>query len=77
VALGARKRPHQRQWWKIYWKRDLGVGELRVQERVLFPQAPKWSPLHGRSLPALRFTTRKSQDQDRQAQKDRDQGHSH
>jgi len=77
VALGARKRPYQRQWWKIYWKRDLGVGELRVQERVLFPQAPKWSPLHGRSLPALRFTTQKSQEQDRQAQKDRDQGHSH
>ena len=51
-------KPH---WWSIRWKKDLIVGELRVQQRLLFPNAPKWSPVHGLSLPALRFTTQKSQ----------------
>jgi hypothetical protein len=36
------------------------IGELRIQDRVLFRNAPKWNPLHGLTLPALRFTLEKS-----------------
>jgi hypothetical protein len=77
LALGAQKQPYRPKWWEITWKRDLVVGELRVQQRRLFPNAPKWSPLHGRSLPALRFTTRKSTWQRPAPERDRDQGHAH
>ena len=49
------------RWWKIHWKRSLGPVELRLQQRFLAPKAPRWSPLHQRSLPAFRLTARKSE----------------
>lgn len=48
------------RWWTIRWKRDLVLGELRVQQKFLFPKAPKWSPVHGLSLPAFHFSAKKS-----------------
>lgn len=50
---------HQK-WGFIKWKLDLHLagfklGEFRVQDRRLFPHAPRWNPLHKASLPALRF----------------------
>jgi hypothetical protein len=44
----------------MVWKKSLVLGELRVQERILFPKAPRWSPLHGLSLPAIRYTFQRS-----------------
>lgn len=55
-----KSKPFQRTWGRIHWKRDLVFGELRVQDRTLFPNAPKWSPVHGLSIKSLRLTTQKS-----------------
>jgi conjugative relaxase-like TrwC/TraI family protein len=59
LGLGAPK-SYVPRWWSIRWKKDLLIGELRIQDRVLFRNAPKWNPLHGLTLPALRFTLEKS-----------------
>ncbi len=59
LGLGASP-PFVPRWWSIRWKKDLLIGELRLQDRILFRQAPKWSPLHGLTFPALRFTFEKS-----------------
>jgi conjugative relaxase-like TrwC/TraI family protein len=50
----------QMKWGKIIWKQNLLIGEFRVQEKRLFPNAPQWSPLHKLELPHLRFTTKHS-----------------
>jgi len=59
LALGP-ARPFIPRWWTIAWKKSLVLGELRVQKRILFRKAPRWSPLHGLSLPALRYSFRRS-----------------
>jgi hypothetical protein len=56
IAIGNRSR----RWDKILWRRNLILGELRLQQRLLFPRAPDWSPVHGLKLPALRFVPKKS-----------------
>jgi len=58
IVFGQKFKP---KWWSIKWKRDLIVGELRVQQRILFPHAPQWSPLHKLSFPAFHFSPRRSQ----------------
>ncbi|MCP5525099.1 MAG: relaxase domain-containing protein [Verrucomicrobiales bacterium] len=60
IQFGRHRRAHRPKWWQIYWKKPVAVGELRVQQRFLFPHAPKWSPLYGLSAPALRVTTKRS-----------------
>lgn len=59
IAVGPQQEFKPR-WWTIRAKRELLLGEVRIQNRILFPNAPKWSPLHGLSLPALRVTARRS-----------------
>jgi conjugative relaxase-like TrwC/TraI family protein len=74
-VIAFRDRPQK--WGYISWKKELwtaaGEGkELRIQERRLFPKAPKWSPIHGLSLPALRVG-KKSEDYSKQMElKERD-----
>ena len=48
------------RWWSMRWKLNLPIGELRVQDRILFRNVPQWHPLYGLTAPALRFTLRKS-----------------
>lgn len=48
------------KWWGMRWKKEAVIGELRVQDRLLFPKAPKWSPFHQLSLPAMRLTPKRS-----------------
>jgi hypothetical protein len=48
------------KWGDIRWKQNLIIGELRVQQRRLFPSADRWSPLHKLALPALHFSFKKS-----------------
>ena len=56
VALG----DEPRKWDKIHWRLKLLKHlEVRVQDRRLFPSAPRWNPASKLSLPALRFTTQK------------------
>jgi hypothetical protein len=49
------------KWQKIYYAKPLpsreGFPELefRIQQRTLFPKAPRWSPVSKLTLPALRF----------------------
>ncbi len=87
LGLGAPK-PFVPRWWSIRWKKNLIIGELRIQDRVLFRKAPKWSPLHGLTLPALRFTLQKSKwtsmkappksrRPSKQEGKSKDHGHAH
>lgn len=59
LVFGPRKQ-YKPRWWSITYKRDLAVGELRMQQRMLFPNAPKWSPFHRLSDTVIRFTPRKS-----------------
>ncbi len=54
IVLG-RARDWPRRWDKILWREQYGRVEARVQRRRLFRKAPKWSPVHGWSLPALRL----------------------
>ena len=57
VVLGhARKQPPQ--WGSVLWQQSFLSFEARVQQRKLFPKAPKWSPAHNWSLPALRLVTK-------------------
>jgi conjugative relaxase-like TrwC/TraI family protein len=51
---------YQPRWWTMYWKKNLGLAELRIQERFIAPGASKWSPFFGKSFPAFRLTLRKS-----------------
>ena len=44
-----------RHWTETRWKKEWGRFELRLQERRLFPHAPRWNPLHGLQFPALRL----------------------
>ena len=44
-----------RKWGKVLWRKNLVLGELRRQRRRLFPKAPKWSPVHGWEVSALRL----------------------
>ena len=66
LALG--DKPNK--WGDIRWKKDLVIGELRIQQRRLFPRADRWSPLHKLALPALHFSLKKSKwEQRKQSQK--------
>ena len=56
IAVGDK----QPTWGKIDWKKNLPVGELRLQRKRLFTNAPKWSPFHGLEIPALRFSLKRS-----------------
>lgn len=87
VGLGVPK-PYVPRWSSIRWKKNLIIGELRIQDRVLFRKAPKWNPLHSLTLPALRFTLekskwtsmkapQKSRRPSKQEGKSKDHGHSH
>jgi len=44
-----------RKWGRVLWRKNLVLGELRRQKRRLFPKAPKWSPVHGWEVSALRL----------------------
>ena len=58
------------KWGDIRWKKNLIIGELRIQQRRLFPRADRWSPLHKMALPALHFSFKKSKwEQRKQSQK--------
>jgi conjugative relaxase-like TrwC/TraI family protein len=54
-------KPFPARWHRIRRRVNLLLGEFRTQDRVLFPKAPKWSPLHGVSFPAFRFCLGKSE----------------
>src|SRR6185437_4480685 len=49
------------KWQKIYYAKPLPSREgfpaleFRIQQRTLFPKAPRWSPVSKLTLPALRF----------------------
>ena len=58
-ALGPRKQ-FKGRWGEIQKKWDLPIGELRVQRRNLFPKHGQRSVLHRLSVPAVRFTFRKT-----------------
>ena len=74
-----------RKWGKVLWRKNLVLGELRRQRRRLFPKAPKWSPVHGWEVSALRLmpNSAKSVRSERLAQttktkkKDKSQSQSH
>ena len=55
IAVGDK----QPKWNDILWKKNLPLVELRLQKKRLFTNAPKWSPLHGLEIPALRFCAKK------------------
>jgi conjugative relaxase-like TrwC/TraI family protein len=60
-VLALRDKP--RKWGAIEKKVVLGKflfhqHEFRIQQKNLFPGAPKWSPLHKVSFPALRFVAK-------------------
>ncbi|MBI5386440.1 MAG: relaxase domain-containing protein [Verrucomicrobia bacterium] len=56
IVIGRRgRRIPPARWGKTLWRKDLGLGELRVQQRRLFPQAPGWSPARQWTLPAFRI----------------------
>ncbi len=53
---GLRKR--RNQWGRIIWRRNAVIGEVRMQRKLLFPKAPRWSPARKIALPALRLLKR-------------------
>ena len=87
LAFGPRK-AFQARWGSIRWKKNLKLLEVRIQNRILFRKAPKWNPLHGIAVPALRFTLKKSKweqmnraqkqtKRSKQESKSQEHGHSH
>ena len=81
VVVGrAKARPAR--WGAIVWQGGYRSLELRVQKRMLFPDAPKLSPARHWSLPALRLVSKSASlsqavrpDQSRKS-KDKDQSQS-
>jgi conjugative relaxase-like TrwC/TraI family protein len=59
LVLG-RPTSRRAKWGKILWAKDVRFAELRLQKRSLFRRAPKWSPLHGLAVPALRLTAKQA-----------------
>jgi conjugative relaxase-like TrwC/TraI family protein len=53
------------KWGDIRWKQNVIIGELRIQQRHLFPSAGRRSSLHNLALPALHFSFKKSKWQPR------------
>jgi conjugative relaxase-like TrwC/TraI family protein len=43
------------RWGKVISERKVGPLKLQLREKYLFPNAPKWSPVHAVSLPAFRL----------------------
>lgn len=50
-------------WGKIHSKKDLKVGEVRIQERRLFPRALKWNPLKNMTVRVPRFVAKNQKEQ--------------
>lgn len=44
-----------RRWGDVLRESSSALGKARIQERYLFPNAPRWSPFHKWQLPALRY----------------------
>ncbi len=59
LVLG-RPTSRRAKWGKILWAKDVRFAELRLQKRSVFRRAPKWSPLHGLAVPALRLTAKQA-----------------
>lgn len=76
LSIGARPE-YSPRWWKVYWKKDLGLAELRLQQRFLFPHAPDWSPFRRLSVPTFRFATQKVQPPVKPPPRTHDHGHTH
>lgn len=59
LVLDRQRPPAQqpRKWGRVVWSQDLVVGEVRVQQRRLFPKAPAWSPARKLTLPVVRVVT--------------------
>lgn len=56
LVLGSPKtKPRPTKWGRVLWTKNLGLAELRLQERRAFPNAPAWSPLHDLKVKVLRF----------------------
>ena len=49
--------PRNPKWGRINWRQNTLIGELRIQRRRLFPNAPHWNPARKLSLPALRWVS--------------------
>jgi len=50
----------QPRWGSILWKKEVLVGELRIQMQRLFPQAPWFSPARRIAIPTLRLSAERS-----------------
>ena len=61
LPVVAMQKPHYQRWGFIELRKTLGIanlklGEFRIQQRRIAPRAPRWSPLHGKSIPACRVS---------------------
>jgi hypothetical protein len=65
-----------RRWENIKGRKDLGVLQLRLQERNLFPNAPKWNPLSKAKIPLPRLVKTDSLVK-KLFQSTKEKGHSH
>ena len=60
LVLGSPKtKPRPTKWGRVLWTKNLGLAELRLQERRAFPNAPAWSPLHDLKVKVLRLAEKK------------------
>jgi conjugative relaxase-like TrwC/TraI family protein len=81
VVLGHAS-PKPRKWGAVRWQQRFLFLEARVQQRRLFPKAPKWSPVRNWSLPALRLiangssSTAATRPEKTRQKKDKDQSQS-
>ncbi len=57
---GSGREPPLPKWRGLRWKANLGLGELRIQNRQPFRRAPNWSPVRRLEIPALHLTQRQS-----------------
>lgn len=51
----SKQKPRKRRWGNVHWKKDLFFADLVAQEKILWPNAPKWSAAFGKKLPVLRI----------------------
>jgi conjugative relaxase-like TrwC/TraI family protein len=69
LVLGSPKtKPRPTKWGRVLWTKNLGLAELRLQERRAFPNAPAWSPLHDLKVKVLRLAEKKRSFSRRRAQ---------
>jgi len=78
LRYGKMRLTEKELWAKTHAKKNLGIGELRIQQRRVFPRALPWNPAKDMKVPVVRFVPKsKSQGRDTRNAEAKQYEHTH